>query len=543
MIHSKLRAHWPLQKDAHNITEHSLVSMARGLEFREVDGRPAAVFNGRDSALEIADHPALRLGAGDFTISLRLHTAASAEGGDIVGDLISKFDATRRKGFNLVVNTQSGVTQTTQPNYRHLQFGIDEDDAAPGWTDCGRPGEAVKVSALATIEGSLYAGTFENARPDSQGHLMRYESDGAWQDLGATPDGANCVGAVTYFDGSIFCSTGRYDARGSAMPQSLNPTPGGHVYRIVGDGQWEDCGHPGLEGAAPDDAANSYGSSDQADETAYLTVYRGHLYAVSNHRRGLYRYEGGKSWQWVGPDIRIMSVTVHQGRLYALANGVGCGVAVYEDDGTWTSCGVPTGSLQTYCAVTHRGQLLVGTWPECEVVRYDGGQAWSVLARGGYERELMAVALYNGKCYFGSLPMANVFRFDESTMMTFFGNLDNDPTVHLRRAWSMAIYQGELFAGTLPQGRVLRRRVGAVATHDHTLPSGWHQIVAQREADRLRLFLDGIQIAEASRGTGKSLDLDNQEPLRIGHGIGHALNGALADVRLYKGALDPAQIA
>ncbi|MBD15970.1 MAG: hypothetical protein CMJ72_12545 [Planctomycetaceae bacterium] len=36
------------------------------------------------------------------------------------------------------------------------------------------------------------------------------------------------------------------------------------------------------------------------------------------------------------------------------------------------------------------------------------------LGRVGYEGEVMATALYNGNCYFGTLLMANVFRMDNS---------------------------------------------------------------------------------------------------------------------------------
>ena len=67
--------------------------------------------------------------------------------------------------------------------------------------------------------------------------------------------------------------------------------------------------------------------------------------------------------------------------------------------------------------------------------------------------------------------MANVFRMDNG-QFTYFGNLDNDASVCLRRVWSMSTYNGQLFAGTLPGGNVMRRQAGRAATHDHALPSG-----------------------------------------------------------------------
>lgn len=533
-----LLGHWPLESDPLDHAPARLPSAAHGVSFEARDGKPAARFDGINSRIEIADHPGLHLGGSDFSIALWLHTKPGAEGGDIVGDLVSKFDPDTRRGLSLIVSTHTGVTQTTQSNYRHPQFGIDNAQVDQQWTDCGRPGNTVKVSAMSAINGSLYAGTFENA-PDHCGHLWRYEADHRWADLGAAPLGCNSVGSITYFDGALHCSTGRYSPAGSLLGPTLNPRPGGAVYRIDADGRWIDIGHPGQEGAKPDDVAHSHGASDQADETTCLTSYRGDLLAVSNHRRSIYKYEGQKNWKPIGPDLRIMSITMHQGRLYALINGGG--VYRHERGSEWTFCGNPPGSRQTYCGVTYRGNLYVGTWPECEVIRYDGGESWTNCGRVGFEREVMAAGLYNGKCYFGTLPMANVFRMD-SHGFSYFGNLDNDPSVFLRRVWSMAVHDGQLFAGTLPQGRVLRRRAGRMATHDHALPAGWRHIAAVRRGGRLHLYLDGKPAAQSDGFDAKDYDLTNTQPLLIGGGIGHALNGALRDVRIYGCALDPSRV-
>ena len=215
----------------------------------------------------------------------------------------------------------------------------------------------------------------------------------------------------------------------------------------------------------------------------------------------------------VGSAQRIMSLTIHEGQLLALINGGG--VYRYEEDGRWTFCGEPTGSTQTYCAVTYRGQLYVGSWPEAEIIRYDGGDAWTTIGRVGYEREVMATALYNGKCYFGTLPMANVFRMDDS-QFTYMGNLDNDPDYYLRRVWS--------------------RQCGVMATHDYTLSPGWRHVAAVRDRHALKLYLDGKLVSTSGPFEADDYDLENDEPLRIGHGIGHTLNGALRDVRLYNHA-------
>ncbi|MBI1789559.1 MAG: hypothetical protein HYR60_18655 [Acidobacteria bacterium] len=46
-----------------------------------------------------------------------------------------------------------------------------------------------------------------------------------------------------------------------------------------------------------------------------------------------------------------------------------------------------------------------------------------------------------------------------------------------------------------------------------------------------------------SRSTGAPHDISNTEPLRIGNGETGCLSGKVREVRLYRGAIDPARIA
>jgi hypothetical protein len=533
-LETGLIGHWPLISDDSNQTAHSLTTESRAVSYGDCDGRAAARFKGTDSAIEVSHNAKLQSGSGDFSVALWLHSA----GDDIVGDLINKFDHDARNGFNLQVQTQTGVVHTTQSNYRHLQFGMDNAQLDDAWTNCGRPGNAVMISCMATIQGSLYVGTFES-EADQVGHLWRYLGGQNWQDLGGAPPRCNCVNSITYHNGEIFVSTGRMDSNGSRLGDAKNTNPGGNVYRIEND-QWIDCGNPAAQGALPDDGPGlfPYGYTGKADDTHSLTSFRGELFVGSHHRRGLYKYMGDQNWKLIGPDLRIMAVSMHENELYALINGGG--VYRYEGDSDWTYCGAPQRSTQTYCGVTYRGKLHVGTWPECEIVRYEGGEDWTVIGRIGYEREVMATALYNGKCYFGTLPMANVFRMD-SNGFTYVGNVDNHPDYFLRRAWSMSVHDGRMYVGTLPSGLVQSLQAGCMTTHDHTLAPGWRHIVAAREGSALKLYLDGALVSSST--ANGDYDLNNDQPLRIGHGVGHVLNGALSDVRIYGRALADNEIS
>lgn len=533
-----LIGHWPLRENLDNQSATPLQTINHNVVLAPSHSdaeQLAAHFNGLDSYLEVANHPDLNWGSDDFTLSVWIETEARA---DVIGDIASKFDSGSRCGWTLNAVTNTGVTTTAQSNFRHLHFGIDNGYHDAQWKDCGRPGNAVFIYALATIDGELYAGTFER-EADETGHLWRYAGEGQWEHCGAAPDGSNSVQSVVQFKDAVYCSTGRYKPTGSRLGVQKNDTPGGHVYRIETDGSWTDCGVPGGEDAVPEETPTTDADTGKADEACGLTVFRGRLYATSFRRHGAFVYEGGQKWKHIGLDYRLMTFTVYRDELYALVNGG----PVYRYDGAenWTYCGTPGASQQTYAAATYKGQLLVGTWPECEVQRYNGGDKWTNLGRVGYEREVMAMALYNAKVYLGTLPMANVWRLDDNDF-TYLGNLDNSPEAYLRRVWSMAVYQGKLYAGTLPSGRILSFEAGRLASHDATLPTGRHHVAAVRNGDTLHLYLNGELVAESSAFDSGAFDLSNEQNLLIGFGPHQYFNGTMSDLRIYRGALQAPEI-
>lgn len=536
--HTELVAHWPFTDSLDSTGHTPLTVTSHNVELAPSpsdSSRQAAHFNGRDSFLEVAGNPALDWGSDDFSVSVWIETE---ENTDTVGDLLSKYDSSARRGWTLNAVSNSGVTSTGQSNYRHLHFGIDNGTPIAAWRDCGRPGNAKHICALATVDGNLYAGTFE-IEADQTGHLWRYAGDGKWLHCGATPDGSNAIPSIAGFEGELYCTSGRYNPAGSRLGPLQNNAPGGHVYRIAEDGTWHDCGVPGGDDAVPESTPTSGYDTGKADEVFSLTVFQGKMYCTSFHRRGVFVYEGGKNWKYVGLDERLMTFAVYREHLYALVNGGP--VYRYEGGEEWTFCGRPGGSDQTYGAAIYRGELLVGTWPGCEVLRYEGGEEWTNLGRVGYEMEVMALALYNSKIYLSTLPMANVWRLDDDDYK-YVGNLDNSPEVYLRRVWSMAVYDGKLFAGTLPAGRVLSYEAGRMATHDQTLPWGRHHVAAVRAGDTLRLYLDGREVARSSAFNAGDFDLSTEENLKIGFGPHEFFKGTMSDLRLYNGALQENEI-
>ena len=160
----------------------------------------------------------------------------------------------------------------------------------------------------------------------------------------------------------------------------------------------------------------------------------------------------------------------------------------------------------------------------------------------GEELEVMGMAVHNGKLYAGTLPLAEVYRFDQHPGGTFakwthVGDLDQTPDVKYRRAWTMAEFQGRLFCGTLPSGRVLSIEAGKNVTYDHELAPGWHHIAATKQGSRLKLYIDGKPVANSASFDPADYDLSSNQPLIIGFGPTDYFNGRLRDLRIYARAL------
>ena len=147
-------ARWPLGTDGQDVSGNARHLENHGVAFGapSPDGTPAARFDGRAAWLGLPEKTAPGFGAGEFSLSLWVHTEEVLD--DNLGDLVSKYDASSRTGLNLGILTCSGVSNS-QPNYRTVHFGIDQGQLDTQWTDCGRPGNAVLIFGMAVHEGDL----------------------------------------------------------------------------------------------------------------------------------------------------------------------------------------------------------------------------------------------------------------------------------------------------------------------------------------------------------------------------------------------------
>ena len=533
MNSNSLIAHWPLTEDASDQSGGDHDGKAENVVF----GGEGAVFNGRDSVIEVDHASDLDVFGGDFSIAVRIHTESDIA--DTVGDILSKFDPASRHGLTFCVkNNDCGPHNP--PNHRHLHLGVD-DGSEPGWEFHGRPGNSRHIHAFCVHRGDLYAGSHETD-VDACGHLFRYDGGETWEDCG-NPDGRNSLYSMASLGGALYVTTACGDLVGSQCPPSKNLTPGGSVYRRSDEGEWIDCGNPYDAGRTT------------------LAIFKGSLLAKNIWYTGVYEYKGEKNWELIRtPNVAITSLAAFNGHLYGSPKRLRKDVhpdavhpdpylPMYRHDGTaWRGCA--EGLIgQIYGFTTHQGQLFCGTWPWAVVYRsatglddwVDCGGCGLADHEGEDKGEIMGMAVYNGKLYVGTLPLAEVYRYDGDRQWTHMTRLDFTPDVLTRRAWSMAEAKGRLWVGTLPSGEVHSMETGLNAMTDTELDPGWRHLAATRDGGRLRIYVDGEEQA-SSRESSDELDARNTEPLRIGFGATDYFCGVMRDMQLYGRALSSEDI-
>ncbi|MBM4003763.1 MAG: LamG domain-containing protein [Planctomycetes bacterium] len=516
-------AHWTLRGDARDSGRFELHAQNQGVTFARVDSRSAtASFDGRGAELRVPPSPALSLGRDDFTLALWIHT--SAELADDLGDIVSQFEPMSRTGFHLGLRNNTGVTHSLA-NARQLQFGIDAG-SEPRFRDEGRPGNSVYGHSLVVHAGNLYVGTCEPG-VDQACHVYRYRGPGTWTDLGS-PDRCNSITAMASFQGRLYAGSGKYRLGGSALPESENTRLGGRVFRLEDNDAWTEIAHfPEMEAVGG------------------MVEYRGKLYVSSLYKPAAFHCcDTNHQWQRmeVPNGKRVEALAVYNGYLWATGYDE---AHVYRFDGTdWIDLGRvgEEENTQTYAFATYHGSLLVSTWRTGKVFELSLPTRWIDRGRLGNELEVMGMLVHNGKLYAGTLPSGEIYRLDGPASWTALKQLDTTPDTKYRRVWTMAQFQGRLFASTLPSGKIWSMSAGACITWDQPFPDGWHHLAAQRSGKELRLFVDGRCMAESSFEDLPSYDLSQPSPFRIGAGSGDSLYGSLADVRVYRRALDGAEI-
>ena len=546
--HPVLIAHWPLSGDTGDIVGNHH-GQATGLSYTAgPDGARvgAARFDGGRSHIRINDHPDLRLGAGDFTITAWIRCHAPMTG--LFGDVLSKYDPVGRTGLNLHV-AGSSPAYSSMSDQRHLHFGID-DGYAGDWEDFGKPEPSnSNVTSLLTWKGELYAGIADAATPEKACRIFRYSGERSWQDCGRLGSDPNVlsVQSMLVHDGRLYAGNGNWDwdkARGD-MPGFVPSKV--HVYEYLGGTEWRDLGQVG-----------------EGHRVMSLASYAGDLYAGVDAGAGggkVFRH-GGDGWiDCDAPDgLNIEGFLPSGGRLYVATHG---SVYRYEGGASWACIGKdPYGITQIHCMAEIDGCLWIGTWPQGYVLRRESDGAWSNTGRLGIPEglfecnEVMDLRVYNGKLYAALIPKSQVWRYEADGQWTMMASLASrpdwcadDPNIWCR-VTCLNSYAGQLCAATGscysrsehqdPEdtlGRVLAFRAGQVCSYEQDVGGAWTRVAALRQGAETRLYINGTLAATSRAPARTTFDLSNASPMFIGYGPQTYFKGDIADVRLYSGAM------
>lgn len=543
-----LIAHWPLDGHFRDVVgghhgKETAVSFGQGPAGA---GAAAALFNGRDSVIEVPDAKPLRLGNRDFTISLRLRCETPMKG--VFGDPLSKFDAAARCGLNLSV-AGSSPAYNGMSDTRHVHLGID-DGYLGSWEDCGRPWPSNPlIPCLIVFEGNLYAGLADAQNPMDAAKVFRYAGGQDWIDcgrLGKDPKHLS-VQAMIVHRGRLYAGVGVWD-----WVKALGGVPEFHhaatrVFVYEGGQDWRDLGQVG-----------------NGSRVLCLGSFDGELYAGIDRVGGgrCYKYDG-RGWIDCGvPDGRNFECFLPLGgTLYASTHG---NVYEYRGGQTWDRIGnCPYGINQIHTMQAAFGKIWIGCWPQGYVLRYEGAGEWTNTGRLGIPQglrecnEINDLTVHNGKLYAGVIPKGQVYRYEADGQWTLLGSLasrpdwDEDNVESWNRVTSLTSFQGKLFACTgacrgrhedidpdRTVGRVAAVQTGQMASHESDIGGSWTSLRAVRKDRELRLYVNDRLSAACSAPVGHSFDLTNTRPLLIGAGAQGHFCGALSDLRLYSGVLE-----
>ena len=558
-----LVAYWKLKGDCRDHSGNGNHGVNHGVNLQ------TSHFNGRNSYIEVPTSDSLETGKNNFSICAWVHTNNDLE--DVIGDVISKYDPSRRKGFSLNIKSSSGGYQSSGDD-RHVYFGID-DDKLSKWRDCGRPSKTSNYvsNSLTVYQGKLYAAITDAKEEKDWCHVYRYEGGKTWVDCGRVGNGRTTgVIPLIVHQGKLYAATTTYDWT-RVFKGNYDSS---RVYCYEGGKNWRDYGQPGNSlrfNCIASYKGKLYVGGDRGKLLPGEKQWKGRPYQV-------YVHEGGTRWSVSGtfPAERPRNcyphaMAVHDGRLF-----VGYPTVYAFDGKKWEYVGTPVGLtpknlyplLQVHSLEVYRGKLHAGMWPEARAVVYRGGENWEDRGRLGDGTEINAFTVYNGKLYGGAIPRAEVTRYDDdsswASLKQFYSPKGWNPappataTSKQANEWtrvtSLTVYQGRMFAGIgsctssvldAPadvRGKVYSIEAGKCVSYDDDLGPGWKHIVAVREKDRIKLYVNGKIVATSSAFQPDDYDLSNNRPLRIGFGEMDYFSGKIREVRIFNRALDGKEI-
>lgn len=551
---ASLAARWPLTTDARAVvgTEHAI--SRGGVQFKTVSGRPAAVLNGRDAFFEVTKP--LQFGTGDFSVALWLHPDRPLAA--VPGNLLNCWDPLTRRGWNLYMQGSSSAYSSICDS-RYLHFGIDNAWNGPE-RDHGKPWPSNSlISNLIVFERRLYASIADASEPGAAAHVFRLSDDErSWEDCGrlGTDETIPSVMSMVVHDGKLYAGTGAWDWFRAFGEDGDHPAPRStRVYVYEGGQTWRDLGEVG-----------------KGSRVLCLSSFSGSLYAGLDSVGGgkLFRFDQHRWIDCGSPDGRnLENLMPCYGALHIATHG---NIYRYDGENKFVLIGhEPHGINQIHALHVYDGRLVAGTWPQGYILRHASNGKWEITGRLGLPpsqaeeiNETNDLEYHNGALYAGLLPLAELYRYERDGHWARIAQLGRRADFTKERAniasWmrltAMASYRGRLFVGTGscqgravdvdPEGTLGRVRsftFGQMVSYEQDCPPGWNHVAAVRRGRTLELYLNGVRVQQSGDHPPQPLNVDNDAPLRIGFGNLTHFSGAVADVRLYRGALTANEVA
>ena len=199
-----LIGYWPLRGDCRDHSGNELHGVNHGVRLED------AAFDGRGAYIEIPASPKLQLGTGDFTLAAWVHTGRDID--DVIGDVVSRYDAVGRRGFSLTIKSTAGG-YSSHGDDRHVYFGVDNGHE-PTWEDCGRPSPTSNYvsNSLTVFDGHLYAAITDAEKFENWCHVFRYAGGKQWEDCCRVGDRrTHGVEPMVVHRGSLYAATWTYE--------------------------------------------------------------------------------------------------------------------------------------------------------------------------------------------------------------------------------------------------------------------------------------------------------------------------------------------
>ena len=254
-----LIGYWPIRGDCQDHSGAGRHGINHGVDLE------TAQFNGRSSFIEV---PAagLNLGTSDFTISAWVCTNEVFE--DVIGDVVSQYDAARRRGLNLYMpRLPAGTTRKATTAMCTLASTM--RSSVPGKIAAGPAHEQLCQQLNDGLRRSSLRRDHRRGKERRPAHVFRYKGGTSWEDCGHVTDlEAHGAGPMIVHDHNLYVATWNYDWTRVAAPpgvKTVYDVDFCRVYRYADDRQWIDCGQPG-----------------QSKRLFGIASYKGSLYVVGD---------------------------------------------------------------------------------------------------------------------------------------------------------------------------------------------------------------------------------------------------------------------